>query len=36
MDGSQTEEEESESGSVFTSENGRGDLNLLKNGKGDL
>lgn len=36
MDGSQMEEEESEPGSVFASENGRWDLNVLKNGKGDL
>ena len=36
MDGSQMEEEESEPGSVFTSENGRWDWDLIKNGKGDL
>lgn len=36
MDGSQMVEEESEPGSVFPSENGRWDFNLLENGKGDL
>lgn len=36
MDGSQMEEEESEPGSVFTSENGRWDFYHQENGKGDL
>jgi len=36
MAGSQMEEEESEPGSVFTTENGRWDFNVLKNDKGDL
>lgn len=36
MDASQMEEEESEPVSAFASENGRWDLMLLKNGKGDL